>query len=80
MAKIYTYIGKRGKKAVTSLRQLAKLTGRTEKTLWRNLKHGEYGDKKSDFVVDMYELERDKRQYNGDPNIKNRIKGNTIKV
>jgi len=70
MTKIYTYRGKNGKKAVTSLRQLEELTGRTVKTLWKNLKCGEYVDRKKDFEVDMYELERDKRKNNRNPNIK----------
>ena len=66
----YTYKGNKGKYLLQSLRQLVDLTGKSERTLHRIFNGcDEYHDISGGFVIDKWELEKDGRKNNRNPNI-----------
>lgn len=66
----YTYKGEKGKKLVRSLRQLVELTGMSERNLHRIFGGcDEYHNITGRYVIDKWELEKDGRKNNTNPNI-----------
>jgi len=67
--KYFTYKGIKGKKLVQSVRQLVELTGMSERNLHNVLRVGEYHEKSGEYIIEVWELERDGRKNNRNPNI-----------
>jgi len=67
--KYFSYKGIKGKVLVQSVRQLVELTGMSERNLHNVLKWGEYHEKSGGYVIEVWELEKDGRKNNRNPNI-----------
>jgi hypothetical protein len=66
----FTYKGIKGRKLVQSVRQLVELTEMSERNLHNVLVGGEYHEKSGKYVIEKWELERDGRKNNRNPNIR----------
>jgi uncharacterized protein YeeX (DUF496 family) len=66
----YTFKSNNNKKLVQSLRQLINLTGMSERNLHRIFKNtNEYHEKSGTYIIEKWELEKDGRKNNTNPNM-----------